>query len=204
VRLVAEGLLAAAEPVGWYRTGALVGVAEGLLAAAEPVGWYGTGARGGVQPVRALGELEVIAEPAAEVNLLERVLGHHTIEADHAKCKHSEEVHSVAVVAVAPFAAVDQELARDGLEEPRHHQLDRNAGFGDHAVDRNGSAPLGFLRQRVDRGTGVESPVAVAEPPSELPPDAACEHPSVSRVAVMPTENLGGQFVLPLAVREGW
>ena len=74
-------------------------------------------AGGGIEPVGALGELEVLVEAGPEVDLLEDVLARHAVEADDAEGEGSEGVDAVAEVGVAPFAAEDDELAIEGLED---------------------------------------------------------------------------------------
>ena len=49
-------------------------------------------ARGGVESVRAVGELDLLAETGAQVHLLEQVLACHAVETHHPKCKRSEGV----------------------------------------------------------------------------------------------------------------
>jgi hypothetical protein len=64
-----------------------------------------------------------------------------------------EGVHPVAEIAIGPLATVDEKLARDGLEDPRHDHLDRHACFGGYAVDRDRSRAARFAREGIDEGT---------------------------------------------------
>ena len=70
--------------------------------------------------------------------LLEQVLPCGSIEALDPKGVGPKRMDPIAVVAGTPLCA-DQVLARDGLEDLRQDDLERDARLGDDAVNRDGS-----------------------------------------------------------------
>ena len=77
----------------------------------------------------AVGELDLLAQLAAQVDLLEQVLARHPVEACNAECERSEGMRPVTEIAVRPLPPVDEELAGD-----------RGAGVGGAAL----AAKLGY------------------------------------------------------------
>ena len=104
---------------------------------------------------------------------------------------------SVAVVRGGPLASGDEVLARDGFEDPRQDDLERDARLGHGAVDWNGAGLEGLVGECFDEGARVESAVPVAHPAAQLAADAADQHAPVACVGVVVAEDLAGQVVLP-------